>query len=713
MSPLRPVKGPTFLSGSLIIGVLQVMAGCDSQPPAFLERSNPYGQSSDVYEGGVGDAGEQPDEPRDDETPEDRGESSGGPLAAAARWTFQSTTLAAGRINLDIASGRMEQRFVLDSNQVDTQLDFTQVNRPVTTETFLQGSEQEFRSENFQQSASASGLLDVLVVVDNSGSMSEEQNNLSNKLMPLLSYVSNSDWRVGVVTTDPNNGCLRGLVKKSDANATQLFSQAVTAGIQGSGVERGILQAVNGLKGQCNASGSWLRSHSTLAVLIVSDEDNCSDGLGCDNDPWASSNYLVDYMASIRQIGVNARVYGLVWHPSQAQSSCKTAVNKATTYADAISRTGGRAGSICDSDYSSTLQAISLDISQILRKQFALQYLPFPGSVKVIVNNVQRTQGFQIKGNVVEFAEAPASGSSIRIDYEFSNQPPKRDFKLAQAADASTLQVYIDGAETKAFTYESSTRTVRFTDAPLAYEIRTIYRQSGGLKTDFAIGKGAKTGTVKVKVDGQNLNSPAFTYFSNTGIVRLASAPKDQAKIHIQFTQEQEPKLRYPIYAAAGARSQIRVFDASSYQELAVTIDGDEIVFPPNVYRPLRPVVARYPIQGQDAWKVQLGSNILVDSIRVSGSQSGACETFSLIETTVDLKTCRFAASEAVSIAYTYAREHRSAFDLGSLDFDPKDYRWKVSVDGQEAFNYILEKNWLSFADLPLNSQVEVQVFRK
>ncbi len=144
-----------------------------------------------------------------------------------------------------------------------------------------------------------------------------------------------------------------------------------------------------------------------------------------------------------------------------------------------------------------------------------------------------------------------------------------------------------------------------------------------------------------------------------------------------------------------------------------MTIDGDEIVFPPNVYRPLRPVVARYPIQGQDAWKVQLGSNILVDSIRVSGSQSGACETFSLIETTVDLKTCRFAASEAVSIAYTYAREHRSAFDLGSLDFDPKDYRWKVSVDGQEAFNYILEKNWLSFADLPLNSQVEVQVFRK
>src|SRR5690606_41180852 len=61
---------------------------------------------------------------------------------------------------------------------------------------FQQGVSGSNKTDTFMQTTQT-GVLDVLIVIDNSGSMAEEQNNLAGKLQPLLSYVQGADWQIG------------------------------------------------------------------------------------------------------------------------------------------------------------------------------------------------------------------------------------------------------------------------------------------------------------------------------------------------------------------------------------------------------------------------------------------------------------------------------------------------------------------------------------
>src|SRR5690606_4392624 len=89
---------------------------------------------------------------------------------------------------------------------------FKQLSYPETVATYTQGHTGDAQDENFEQGEW--GPLDLLVVVDNSGTMIEEQTNLSTKLAPLLSHIDKSDWQIAVTTTDPSDGCQDALIKK-------------------------------------------------------------------------------------------------------------------------------------------------------------------------------------------------------------------------------------------------------------------------------------------------------------------------------------------------------------------------------------------------------------------------------------------------------------------------------------------------------------------
>jgi len=204
--------------------------------------------------------------------------------------------------------------------------------------------------------------VDILLVVDNSLSMRQEQANLGSRLQALVSEVRHLNWRIAVTTTDAREPCLRDVITKGERNVDKRFMAAVNAGTSGSFRERGLLRAVEGLEGACRDQ-SWLRRHSRLAVMFVSDEDNCSSqGQDCIDSPDAHSRFFMDYLATIRRPILSARVYGLIWHPSTPQSQCTTGYNQAFTYADLIRRTRGAWGSICERDFEETLTGLSREI---------------------------------------------------------------------------------------------------------------------------------------------------------------------------------------------------------------------------------------------------------------------------------------------------------------------------------------------------------------
>ena len=208
--------------------------------------------------------------------------------------TFPTSNVVNAEFSAKLSSNQLSFELTQVNNYENSSLDFQQIDRPQVTESHQQGAAPSSATDSFQQE-SENGIVDILIVIDNSGSMREEQQNLSTKLQPLLTSISNSNWQIGVITTDPRDPCMRAVIKKGDANYLSAFATAINAGTSGSGNEQGIRQAVEGLGCSTN---QWVRANSSLAVLIISDEDNCSNGDCGSGAATSDPAYLTNYISN-------------------------------------------------------------------------------------------------------------------------------------------------------------------------------------------------------------------------------------------------------------------------------------------------------------------------------------------------------------------------------------------------------------------------------
>jgi len=608
------------------------------------------------------------------------------------------------------SSGDLLQRVTMSGHSSNLTANYTQITRPEATDIFAQGSNGQSATENFQQSTM--GVLDLLVVIDSSGSMTEEQVNLANKLNPLMSYVAQSDWQIGIVTTDPAAGCMRRIIRKADLDRDAAFAQGINAGIAGSGNERGILQAVNGLKGEC-LSSPWLRSNSTVAVLIVSDEDNCSaNGGDCAGQPYATPDYLTNYLASIRSVGTNARVYGLIKHPSAA-AACTTAANTGTQYAQAITATNGTWGSICDGDYSGTLQSISQNISVILQSQFALQHTPVAGSVSVTMNGTPMSSGYSVTGNVLNFTSAPSASAQIAASYLYGQTPLVNQFTLAQSAVASGMRAYVNDVQvdSSTFSYNSGNNKVTFTSTPPSdSNIRVIYRRNIALPTSFAIGTGVKNGSVTASLNGAA--SSAFTVDYAGGNVNFNPAPPDAAAIAISYSKIGDPILSYPLLLS-GNEGQLEANDAATSAAVPFSLASGSVVFPANEFRDGRVILLKYPSASTTPWTEHLAVTPVAGSIKVTGPTGVACTSFVLSGSELNLAPCGFTAGAGVvAIEFDYILERITSFAMDDPLFQSdKRQQWTVWVNDVESKGYEKAGTVISFpGGLSDGARIRVEV---
>ena len=258
------------------------------------------------------------------------------------------------------------------------------------------------------------GVLDILLVIDNSQSMAEEQANLANNLPALLQYVGDSDWQIAVISTTQYE-CLSKRITKHTVNFEEEYKKMVNLGMLGSGVELYFYQAVAGLKGECNnISTAWLRQNSTVAVVIVGDEANqCT--LYIENDilpkgTLCTSSALTNYLNSIRPSG-KSKAYGIVRMPGFDKHE-QDALSGFTAYGD-----------INDTSYSSTLQKISQSISNVMTSNFTLSQVP-SSKVAVTVNGTTLASSqytIDAQGKQLKFDQGymPADNASIVASYSY------------------------------------------------------------------------------------------------------------------------------------------------------------------------------------------------------------------------------------------------------------------------------------------------------
>jgi hypothetical protein len=233
--------------------------------------------------------------------------------------------------------------------------------------------------------------VDFLFVIDNSGSMANEQDNLTNSFPGFIAGIQSSleqvdEYQVGVVTTDaygPNTavaGCnvLGGLVTRtggSDSSnsvcgpyaagnnyMTELddldstFACAADVGTAGSGIERpmdamtAVVNKVHGGPGACNEG--FLRDDALLVLVIITDEyDGAGDveGAGSSGDPMSWYDTVV---ASKLGIPENAVALGLINYaggPCPPASSVYDGVNIASFVS--LFGENGFLGGVCEPDY--------------------------------------------------------------------------------------------------------------------------------------------------------------------------------------------------------------------------------------------------------------------------------------------------------------------------------------------------------------------------
>ena len=448
--------------------------------------------------------------------------------------TFFLTTILMPTIALAAACNESNFKGRADKINPTVVKDFKQDEYPVVTTSHTQGHQGEPTDENFEQGEW--GKLDILVVIDNSGSMLEEQTNLASKLEPLLSHVEKADWQISVISTDPSETCQRALIKKSDVNTKSVFANAVNAGIKGSGFERGILRAVVGLKADCKTQ-KWVRPDSTLAVLIVADEDNCGPGEGtnsyCNNAPDFNSSYLYDYLATIRKPGTDAKVYGLIWEPGTA---CSTGLSQGTTFKEVIEKTGGKMGSICDADYSTTLRAMSQDIAQIVKYEFPLAHAPDDGTLQILVDN-QNWDKFSLEGQTVKFTQPPPFGSKVVVNYRHGKQGDMiNTFPLDKEPVSDSIYVDVAGTKIAPSTYrwDDNLKKVVFDVAPTERaDVKITYKEKVALKSEFDVGVNVDAKTLVVLVNDVVMKD--ISYDSKTGMLKISPTPPESAAIKVSY----------------------------------------------------------------------------------------------------------------------------------------------------------------------------------
>jgi len=275
---------------------------------------------------------------------------------------------------------------------------------------------------------------DVLWVVDNSGSMGDNQNAIATNFPAFMNYFLGSglDYHIGVVSTDMDAPAQSGkltaadngkkyITPKDDTNGMQMFAQMARLGTLGSGDEKGRAAAYTALallKDTFNKG--FLRDdlEAGLHVIVVSDENDHSGPNPISKDEF------IDYMNGLRPEDDLVTWNSIVTPPGQYYSG--------TSYIDLTNGIGGILHDISVGDWVTVLDQLGVQASG-LKHEFFLSRLPVVDTIAVKVTEPD--------GTVKTFKKADWTYSAGRNSVTFKTYlpDPLAEVDIDYTAKASTL----------------------------------------------------------------------------------------------------------------------------------------------------------------------------------------------------------------------------------------------------------------------------------
>ena len=275
----------------------------------------------------------------------------------------------------------------------------------------------------------ATAPVDLLFVIDDSCSMSEEQLLLAQVAPILIDRGNRSgvDYHIGVTTTDPTAGIigrLRGtptFVDQNTPNAANSLSTAIMAGVNGSFDEQGLYAAAFAVTNATLLAGQnagFLRANGDLAVIILSDE--------ADHSPNPVGTYL-GQMSGRTTGNPGSLLISTITGGTTGCSGTNGMAEAALRYVAASARTGGIDASICAASFDEVVRRTADLAFGALRESFQLGSQPAPGSIAVRVDGVLVPANTGMTANYyVDYESArvvfapgrtPTRTANVEIDY--------------------------------------------------------------------------------------------------------------------------------------------------------------------------------------------------------------------------------------------------------------------------------------------------------
>ena len=313
--------------------------------------------------------------------------------------------------------------------------------------------------ENFKVSITTQPRpVDILWVVDNSGSMQTSQTNLASNFNSFIQdFVTlNYDFRMAVTTSDtwfeqynsnslynsrwrtgnrtgasPSNSGVF-VMTKDTPSLNSVFTTNAQVGLNGNGDERAFASLRRSLSNTLNAD--FRRNNAFLAIVIVSDEEDFSRTDSTFSESYSDPklrpvSYYVDYLDTLTGSNSTNRrdayQVNAIYIKDQAclDQLANSAQKIAVRYGQIADTTGGVKASLCD-PFNTVLQSIK-DKILVASAVFKLDREPVAGSIVIKVNGATLAESattwtYDATVNSIRFAPqaVPAATDNIQITYD-------------------------------------------------------------------------------------------------------------------------------------------------------------------------------------------------------------------------------------------------------------------------------------------------------
>lgn len=290
--------------------------------------------------------------------------------------------------------------------------------------------------------------VDILFVVDDSPSMKHEHDKVKDAFADFIFEVneSDSDWQIGVTTTDmegSEGGTLLDpdplyITPETSSYPAHFMAKIDQVGIEGSGWEKGLLAAEVALLDSPAGFGDtvnagFLRPDADLAIVVVSDENDCSDDgtlpyedqIECyqNNASLIETAHYIQQFESLKDEEASVTFSAIVGPP--AAESCEDAT-PGHRYHTVVAEMNGLHADICESDYKDVMSNLGL-VATGVQSFYWLEATPDLDTVTVMVDGTkvphdpEEYDGWSYREDTNTIylwgAYLPERGSTVEIHY--------------------------------------------------------------------------------------------------------------------------------------------------------------------------------------------------------------------------------------------------------------------------------------------------------